>query len=90
MYYSAVQWVSAHPGVMAEAVQLCLQHAIHAYSPYTRSPSAVALVTDQGVFAGGYVESAAYNPSLPPLQAAVVEAVIGGVGDLHEVRLVVY
>lgn len=81
------QWTTANPA-MADAVHACLQHAIHAYAPYTHSPSAVALVTPRGVFSGGYVESAAYNPSLPPLQAAVVEAVIGGVADMHEVRKV--
>jgi len=35
---------------------------------------------------GGYLESAAYNPSLPPLQAALVAAVVGGLRDLSEVR----
>ena len=35
---------------------------------------------------GGYIESAAYNPSLPPLQAALVAAVIGGLRELKQVR----
>ena len=32
------------------------------------------------------MESAAFNPSLPPLQAALVDAVIGGLRDFAEVR----
>jgi cytidine deaminase len=39
-----------------------------------------------GAGSGGYLESAAYNPSLPPLQAALVAAVVGGLRDLSEVR----
>lgn len=35
---------------------------------------------------GGYIESAAYNPSLPPLQAALIAAVIGGLRELKQVR----
>lgn len=42
------------------------------YAPYT-SPAGVAIATKDGViFTGEYLESAAYNPSLPPLQAALV------------------
>jgi cytidine deaminase len=45
------------------------------------------VITDLGeVFAGGYVESAAFNPSLPPLQAAIIAAVIGGMGSYTQVR----
>ncbi len=39
-----------------------------------------------GVFAGGYVESAAYNPGLPPFQAAIVAAVVGGMPSYDQVR----
>ena len=39
-----------------------------------------------GAGSGGYLESAAYNPSLPPLQAALVAAVVGGLHDWKEVR----
>lgn len=49
-----------------------LQAACGAYSPYSKSPSGVALETSTGrVFAGSYIENAAFNPSLPPLQAAL-------------------
>src|ERR1700722_13052477 len=47
-----------------------LKAAEQAYAPYSRSPSGVALLTANGrVFAGSYIENAAFNPSLPPLQA---------------------
>ena len=50
---------------------------VQAYAPYSQCPAGVALITDSGdVYSGGYIESAAYNPSLPPLQTAVVDAVI--------------
>jgi len=38
------------------------------------------------VSAGGYVESAAYNPGLPPFQAAIVAAVVGGMPSYDQVR----
>ena len=41
------------------------------YAPYSRAPGGVAIaLTDGRVFAGGYMENAAFNPSLPALQAA--------------------
>ncbi len=49
------------------------------YSPYTHSQSAVALrLVDGSVFCGTYLESAAYNPSLPPVQSAMVQLVAAG------------
>jgi cytidine deaminase len=52
--------------------QVALKAACMAYSPYTKSPSGVALKTRSGrIFAGSYIENAAYNPSLPPLEAAL-------------------
>jgi cytidine deaminase len=56
------------------------------YCPYTRLPSGVALATASGaVYGGRYVESAAYNPSLPPLQSALAAAVIGGLPEYRQV-----
>lgn len=46
--------------------------ACASYSPYSRSPSGVALATSNGrIFAGSYIENAAFNPSLPPLESAL-------------------
>ena len=61
---------------------------MQSYCPYTRCASGVAFVTAGGqLFSGGYLESAAYNPSLPPFQAAVVNAVTGGMPAYDVVRL---
>ena len=50
---------------------------MQAYAPYTQCPSGVALVSSSGgVYGGRYIESAAFNPSLPPLQAALINAVL--------------
>jgi cytidine deaminase len=57
------------------------KHGWHAqsYSPYTHCPAGVALVTADGrVAAGCYLESAAHNPGVAPLQAAVVAGIITG------------
>lgn len=74
----------AWPGlVMPEAVWCAV---LQSYCPYTRLPSGVALATGSGaVYGGRYVESAAYNPSLPPLQSALAAAVIGGLPDYKQV-----
>lgn len=51
---------------------------VQAYAPYTSCPSGVTIVTRDGQqFSGSSIESAAYNPSLGPFQAAVVAAVVG-------------
>ncbi|QCT22106.1 cytidine deaminase [Jejubacter calystegiae] len=46
--------------------------ANRSHAPYSQSPSGVALeMRDGTLFTGSYAENAAYNPSLPPLQAAL-------------------
>ena len=47
------------------------------YAPYTQSPSGIAIRTKDGqIFTGSYLENAGYNPSLSPLQAALVALVM--------------
>ena len=54
------------------AFQAALDALRRSYSPHTRSPSAVALEAEGHVLvAAPYVENAAYNPSLPPMVAAL-------------------
>lgn len=49
------------------------------YAPYTLSPSGVALETADGkIYTGSYLENVAYNPSLSPLQAALVSLIANG------------
>jgi cytidine deaminase len=47
--------------------------AANAYAPYSNSPSGVAIRSRRGnIYRGSYIENAAFNPSLPPLQVALV------------------
>jgi cytidine deaminase len=49
-----------------------LSSASQCYSPYTHSRSGCAIQASDGqVFSGRYVENAAFNPSMSPLQVAV-------------------
>lgn len=67
-----------------------LDAANASYSPYTNSPSGLAFLTTGGdVYRGPYFESAAYNPSLPPLQTAIVAFVAEGGGSFEEISKVV-
>ncbi|KAK9839712.1 hypothetical protein WJX81_007820 [Elliptochloris bilobata] len=72
------------------AASAALEAARGCYAPYTHSASGAVVVTSSGeVFSGGYIESAAFNPSLPPLQAALVAAVVGGLRDWKQIAEVV-
>ncbi|RYR19782.1 hypothetical protein Ahy_B03g064669 isoform C [Arachis hypogaea] len=63
-----------------------LEAANASHAPYSGSPSGVALVDCGGkVYKGSYMESAAFNPSLGPVQAAVVAFVAGGGGGYDEI-----
>jgi cytidine deaminase len=54
--------------------QAALAAARASYAPYTRAHAGVALQTADGtIVTGRYAESAAYNPSLPALQSALVD-----------------
>ncbi|XP_027342820.1 cytidine deaminase 1-like [Abrus precatorius] len=63
-----------------------LEAANESHAPYSGSPSGVALEDRRGnIYKGSYVESAAFNPSLGPVQAALVAFVAGGGGDYEEI-----
>ncbi len=54
-------------------VQQAVLAANQSHAPYSQAHSAVALQTADGrIFAGRYAENAAFNPSLPPLQSALI------------------
>ena len=60
-------------------VQAALKAANASYAPYTFNYAGVALKTrDGGIFTGSIAENAAFNPSMSPLEAAVVSLVISG------------
>lgn len=59
--------------------QAALAAANASYAPYTSCFAGVALKTsDGGIYAGQVAENAAFNPSMSPLEQAVVNLVIGG------------
>ncbi|MGR5209780.1 cytidine deaminase [Vibrio rotiferianus] len=60
-----------------------IQAAVNAmnisHAPYTNNLSGIALEMNSGrVFQGAYAENAAFNPSLPPLQVALIQILMAG------------
>ncbi|KAG8376124.1 hypothetical protein BUALT_Bualt09G0030700 [Buddleja alternifolia] len=63
-----------------------LEAANNAHAPYSGCPSGVALMDCEGnVYKGSYAESAAYNPSFGPVQAALVAYVASGGGGYERI-----
>ncbi|KAH9326898.1 hypothetical protein KI387_007076, partial [Taxus chinensis] len=63
-----------------------LQAANSSHAPYSLCPSGVALKTVKGkIFTGSYTESAAFNPSLSPLQAAIIAFVCQDGGNYDDI-----
>ncbi len=60
-------------------VRAALEQARAAYAPYTGGYSGVALATSDGeIYRGSYAESAAFNPSVFPIGAALVDFIFSG------------
>ncbi|WP_337264767.1 MULTISPECIES: cytidine deaminase [unclassified Serratia (in: enterobacteria)] len=69
-----------------ELAKAALAAANRSHAPYSNAHSGVALEAEDGtVYAGRYAENAAFNPSLPPLQAALVLMNLSG-GDCQKIR----
>ncbi|KAL4320132.1 hypothetical protein GQ457_18G012720 [Hibiscus cannabinus] len=63
-----------------------LDAANMSYAPYSGCPSGVALVDVEGkIYKGSYMESAAYNPSVQPVQAAIVAYMARGGGGYERI-----
>lgn len=67
---SAAHTVNVHQH--SQLIDAAVEATRQSYSPYSRSPSGVALATKNGIFTGRYAENCAYNPSLSPLQGALI------------------
>jgi cytidine deaminase len=69
-----------------------LKAANASYAPYSASYAGVALkTTDGSIYTGGVAENAAFNPSMSPLEAAIVALTINGrkkYGDIVDAVLV--
>lgn len=77
--------------IPGELVELALAAANNSYAPYSNSPSGIAIRLESGrTFQGWYAENAAFNPTLPPLQMAIIAAIAGGENpkDIVELALV--
>lgn len=56
-----------------QLAQAAISAANLSYAPYSQSHSGIALMLDDGsIVSGRYAENAAFNPSLPPLQSALI------------------
>ena len=56
-----------------ELVEAARKAACASYAPHTRGHAGIALLlADDAIVAGRYAENAAYNPSLAPLQSALI------------------
>jgi cytidine deaminase len=56
-----------------------LDAACRSYAPYSKSPAGVAIRMSGGrIFQGCYIENVAFNPSLSPLQTALVQLIAAG------------
>lgn len=88
-YAVSLQLPNPVPGdILAEKA---LEAANCSYAPYTKAFSGVAIRMKSGsVFHGGLIESAAFNPTLSPCQAALVHLVSAqeDYGNIQEVLLV--
>jgi cytidine deaminase len=65
----------------ADAAHLAALRAAgeRAYTPYGGSPSGLLLILADGTLVtGSAIENAAYNPGLPPVQAALINLIAGG------------
>ncbi|AXF76412.1 cytidine deaminase [Erwinia tracheiphila] len=63
-----------------------LDAANRSYAPYSQALSGVALQTADGtIFSGSYAENAAFNPSLPPLQTALILLNMSGY-DMQDIQ----
>ena len=58
--------------------QAACQAANHSHAPYSATLAGVALQLGDDIITGSYQENAAYNPTLPPLQAALIMARVNG------------
>ncbi len=56
-----------------QLVQAALNAANRSHAPYSQAHSGIALLDKENrIYTGRYAENAAFNPSLPPLQAALI------------------
>ena len=73
-----------------EVAKALLAAGRHAHAPYSKCPGAVVLEMNNGrLLSGASIESVAFNPTIGPLQSALVELLAAGLsyGDIASVTL---
>ena len=81
--HTNLTFVTPSANVAEQGVDALFQSALDAartaYAPYTESPSGAAIATRSGrIYKGSYIENVAFNPSLSPLQTALVQLISAG------------
>ena len=71
-----------------ELVQAAVTAARLSHAPYSQAFSGVALQIGSQIISGRYIENAAFNPSLPPLQSALNYRRLLGLSDVPVSRLI--
>ena len=73
-------------GEVGQLKSAALEATNKSHVPYSGCPSGVAILDSMGkIYKGSYMESAAYNPSLGPIQAALVAYIAGGGGGYDKI-----
>ena len=76
----------ANDRVLATAIEA----ARNSYTPYSNNPAGCSVETERGeIFSGRSVESAAYSPSLTPLQTAIIGLNLSSLSEDVPIRRVV-
>lgn len=78
-YRQALALVEAPSSGQSPLLTATMEAGRRAHTPYSGNPAAVALRMSGGaIITGSAIENAAYNPTLPPLQAALITLVAQG------------
>ncbi|CAL9227338.1 unnamed protein product [Arabidopsis halleri] len=77
---SATGGIFSNPDLYPLLKWVALKAAKKSYAPHSKCPSGVALVCEGKVYRGWYIETVAYNISLGPVQAALVDFMARGEG----------
>ncbi|KAM5547418.1 cytidine deaminase 1-like [Rosa sericea] len=74
------------PTFSDDLINHALEAANRSHAPYSLCPSGVAILDGEGkIYKGWYMESAAYNPSMGPVRAALVDYIVSGGGGYEEI-----
>jgi len=74
----------------APLILKALSAAEKSYAPYSKNYAGCAIQMKNGqIFDGRYVENAAFNPSLSPLQSAIICMNMGNIADDHTISRLV-